>query len=96
MELKRSIAEANESDFSDDEMWNTMPTITTAKRLRGGSKPGRKPNLPRDRHEAHKRIVKDYFAKDALYSDAIFRRRFRMRYFNIKSPIHYNLGVHCF
>jgi hypothetical protein len=35
--------------------------------------------INRDREGAHQRLVADYFAEEPLYSDAMFRRRFRMR-----------------
>jgi hypothetical protein len=35
--------------------------------------------INRDREGAHQRLVADYFAEQPLYSDAMFRRRFRMR-----------------
>ncbi|XP_022030926.1 uncharacterized protein LOC110931861 [Helianthus annuus] len=38
----------------------------------------RNPHIDRDRESAHERLVVDYFADEPLYSEAIFRRRFRM------------------
>ncbi|XP_021986421.1 uncharacterized protein LOC110882797 [Helianthus annuus] len=38
----------------------------------------RNPHIERDRESAHERLVADYFADELLYSEAIFRRRFRM------------------
>jgi predicted ATP-grasp superfamily ATP-dependent carboligase len=35
--------------------------------------------INRDREGAHQRLVADYFAEEPQYSDAMFRRRFRMR-----------------
>jgi len=35
--------------------------------------------IKRDREEAHKHLVKDYFADDSIYNESHFRRRFRMR-----------------
>ncbi|KAL6883427.1 hypothetical protein ACP4OV_010841 [Aristida adscensionis] len=35
--------------------------------------------ISRNREGAHEQLVADYFAEDPLYSDAMFRRRFRMR-----------------
>ncbi|KAL6844872.1 hypothetical protein ACP4OV_025531 [Aristida adscensionis] len=35
--------------------------------------------ISRNREGAHEKLVADYFAEDLLYSDAMFRRRFRMR-----------------
>ena len=47
---------------------------------RGGSMPGKAPNIERGREEAYRRLVNDYFAgPNSTYSDLVFRRRFRMR-----------------
>ena len=46
--------------------------------VRGGSVPGKHGNILRNREEAHDRLWRNYFAQRALYSDADFRRRFRM------------------
>ncbi len=78
-ELKRSIDQANESDASDDDdLWRIL-TAPQKPRNRGGSRPGRRANLPRDRVAAHNRIMNDYFINKPLYDADLFRRRFRMR-----------------
>ncbi|XP_022031206.1 uncharacterized protein LOC110932155 [Helianthus annuus] len=38
----------------------------------------RNPAINRDREGAHERLVADYFADEPLYSETMFRRRFRM------------------
>ncbi|XP_022025096.1 uncharacterized protein LOC110925449 [Helianthus annuus] len=38
----------------------------------------RNPAIDRDRESAHEILVTDYFADEPLYSESIFRRRFRM------------------
>lgn len=45
---------------------------------RGGSRPGRRPNLPGDRVAADLRIRQDYFDRVPLYGEKLFTRRFRM------------------
>jgi hypothetical protein len=44
----------------------------------GGSKPGRRPNLQRDRLAGHERIYRDYFADEPVFGPELFRRRYRM------------------
>ena len=48
-------------------------------RQRGGSYPGRRPNLPRNCLSGHINIWNDYFSENPVYSSNLFRRRFRMR-----------------
>jgi hypothetical protein len=45
----------------------------------GGSKPGRRPNIERDRAKFHDILMKDYFDENPTYDDKHFCRRFRMR-----------------
>ena len=52
------------------------------KQRHGGSKPGKNPNIDRDRVAGHERIMRDYFGwngADPVYSERLFRRRYRMR-----------------
>ncbi|KAA1118879.1 hypothetical protein PGT21_050279 [Puccinia graminis f. sp. tritici] len=44
----------------------------------GGSRPGRRPNLPRGFEEGYQRLYKDYLSPQPIYGDYLFRRRFRM------------------
>jgi hypothetical protein len=44
----------------------------------GGSRPGRRPNLPRGFEEGYQRLYKDYLAPEPVYGDYLFRRRFWM------------------
>ena len=46
---------------------------------RGGSLPGKAPNIDRKRHVYSKLLLQDYFTDNPTYSAAHFRRRFRMR-----------------
>ena len=46
-----------------------------------GSRPGKKLNLERDRAEMNERMMKDYFAENAVYGPNLFRHRYRMRCF---------------
>lgn len=45
----------------------------------GGSRPGRAPNLYRERELGHQQIVRDYFSEQPTYDDSCFRKRYRMR-----------------
>ena len=47
-------------------------------RKRGGSLPGKAPNKNRNWFKGHIRLYNDYFAEVPVYSEAQFRRRFRM------------------
>lgn len=40
---------------------------------------GPRKHINRNRKAAHEQLMADYFAEDSLYSDTMFRRRFRMR-----------------
>ena len=44
----------------------------------GGSKPGKRANLERSFDETYEKLCSHYFSRQPLYSDDIFRRRFRM------------------
>jgi hypothetical protein len=44
----------------------------------GGSKPGKKPNRPRDFSSMNKRFYDDFFSETPLYSEEEFRSRYRM------------------
>ena len=46
---------------------------------KGGSAPGRAPNLARNFQSGHDRIYNDYFSPNPVYPPDVFRRRFRMR-----------------
>jgi hypothetical protein len=46
--------------------------------VHGGSKPGKRPNRPRDFEGSYQRLLHQYFSENPLYDDEIFRRRFRM------------------
>ena len=51
---------------------------------RGGSQTGKRANIERNRHAADQQLHKDCSAPNPIYSDAVFRHRFRMsrRLFN--------------
>ena len=61
---------------SDDEELNESVKIQVR---HGGSRPGRQPNINRERVLGAKRIYSDYFSQNPVYNDRLFRRRFRMR-----------------
>jgi hypothetical protein len=46
--------------------------------VHGGSRPGKKPNLPRNFEGAYQKLIEHYFAELPLYPESMFRRRFRM------------------
>jgi len=52
---------------------------TQTKKKRGGSLPGKHPNLNRNRELYHELLIKDYFCANPTYDDCHFRRRYRMR-----------------
>jgi hypothetical protein len=53
---------------------------TIDKGWRGGSLPGKLPNIERGREDAQRQLLKDYFmGADSTYPESKFRRRFRMR-----------------
>ncbi|KAH9457201.1 hypothetical protein Pst134EA_033057 [Puccinia striiformis f. sp. tritici] len=54
-----------------DDLFNIPPK-------HGGSVKGRSANLPRDFEAGYQRLFKDYFAESPVYTDYLFRRRFRM------------------
>jgi hypothetical protein len=45
----------------------------------GGSRPGRRGNIERDRLEMHARMMKDYFCDNPVFGPSLFRHRIRMR-----------------
>lgn len=45
----------------------------------GGSQPGKAPNVDRDRHGMHDRMMKDYFCESTVYGASLLRRHYRMR-----------------
>ena len=72
-------------DHSDDEQMAQI-VIQTASDFsfdleapcKGGSAPGRAPNLFRDWKTRDVRLFEQYFSKDPIYPESLFRRRFRM------------------
>ena len=67
-------------DDADDAITNILlkniKRKTTPRTL--GSRIGRSPNIDRNFAEGHSRIVKDYLSENPVYSESLFRRRFRM------------------
>lgn len=57
-------------------IWNN--TMKSSELRHGGSRPGKKPNLPRDFDEAESRFERMYFSENPLFDDEKFRRRFRV------------------
>ena len=47
--------------------------------IRGGSRPGKSPNIERFRVEMHHRMISDYFCDEPVYGPNLFRRRYRMQ-----------------
>jgi hypothetical protein len=41
-------------------------------RILGGSRPGKTPNIDRDRHGMHEQMMKDYFSDTHVYGPSIF------------------------
>ena len=60
--------------------WDELDSESDEKHRRklGGSLPGKAPNKNRNRFQGHIRLYNDYFSENPVYSDAQFRRRFRM------------------
>jgi hypothetical protein len=71
MELT-AILEITPLLFDDDDVSERIETV------HGGSKPGKRPNRPRDFEGSYQRLHNQYFSANPLYDDEIFRRRFRM------------------
>lgn len=81
--IKTIQEQAKESDLEDfmfeTSLCNSMQNIFSAKRPKhGGSVLGRKV-VPRDIVAGAKRIFSDYFSEKPVFTEAQFRRRFRMR-----------------
>ena len=81
------LLDESSSDSSDDDddliIEEFFPELLAQQNIvtkRGGSLPGRRANLPRDRMLGHTRLMNDYFCDDAVYNERLFRRRFRMRF----------------
>jgi hypothetical protein len=47
-------------------------------RVLGGSCPGKTPNIDRDRHGTHERMMRDYFSDTPVYGPSIFQQRYRI------------------
>ena len=62
-----------------DSLASWIFTKIKAKMVGSSSRRRTRKYINRDREGAHQRLVADYFAEEPLYSDAMFRRRFRMR-----------------
>lgn len=76
------IAQQIENDF-DDRFAAAMDAQIEGQLL-GTSRCRRRPGgtrryIERNREEAHQRLVADYFSDAPVYTDAMFRRRYRMR-----------------
>lgn len=73
-------------DYGDDEVAAVAGvcvavaagTEPPAKKRRGGSQPGKSPNIDRGRAAADHLLYTVYFAPRPLFPEALFRRRFRM------------------
>ena len=75
---------SSSSDELDDQIdkaiWKCLSSITPSGEGES-SRPRRRAYIERDREKGHARLFNDYFSEDppAVYPDAVFRRRFRMR-----------------
>lgn len=89
---ERALHEELSSDSDDDIVMNMLDFIhndllnrkksSSQKSKHGGSRPGRRPNIDRERAIGHERILRDYYGVDGappIYTDLMFRRRHRMR-----------------
>ena len=86
------LADTDDSSQSDGENHQLqeifLDLIRIAPGTRGGSAPGKRPNLPRNRGAGHDRIMRDYFGLNSTFDDSMFRRRFRMRSQRIVTEAH--------
>jgi hypothetical protein len=57
-----------------------MENEIQGRRSHGGSRPGKRANIDRERDVGHERIMKDYFGENPMYPPHIFRRCFRMQW----------------
>jgi hypothetical protein len=73
--------EANEDEFILELILGLQPVEEDVPppRVVGGSRPGRRGNIERERLQMHARMMKDYFSDNLVYSPSLFQRRFRMR-----------------
>jgi hypothetical protein len=56
-----------------------MENKVQERRSHGGSRPGKRANIDREREIGHDRIMKDYFGEDPVYPPHIFQRHFQMQ-----------------
>ncbi|XP_055589264.1 uncharacterized protein LOC129741548 [Uranotaenia lowii] len=65
-------------DFEQQWLVLAQAAIRKQSRSRGGSQPGKRPNINRQAQDGAKRLMADYFSESSVYTDEQFRRRFRM------------------
>lgn len=64
-------------DNTDEELLMSM--LQSEQQSESSTRPTRRRNvIDRSREEGHSRLVNDYFSENSVYTDAQFRRRFRM------------------
>lgn len=79
-QLLSNIESWTESDSDDDIEQLFAELVDPQPATRGGSVIGRSANLDRQRISGHERIMKDYFIPQPVFTENMFRRRFRMRF----------------
>ena len=83
-QLLQQHAECDEDEREDLLVLRAAANIIAAdqrapkKKKRGGSQPGKQPNIERDHSAGHARLMADYFAPIPIYPAHKFRRRYRM------------------
>ncbi|XP_065079208.1 uncharacterized protein LOC135702144 [Ochlerotatus camptorhynchus] len=68
-----------EEEFAVKLLLHAQGTVfLNAEKRRGGSQPGKRPNINRHAEEGAARLHDDYFSETSTYTNEQFRRRFRM------------------
>jgi hypothetical protein len=72
------LIEDESIDDTDEELLMTM--LEREQQSKSSIRPKQKRKvIDRSREEGHGRLFRDYFSENPVYTDAQFRRRFRMR-----------------
>jgi Plant transposon protein len=79
-ELKKSFEGSEDLQFMESLVMSAPSSVVDDYSIRkGGSRPGKARNVDRDIAGGAERIFNDYFSATPVYSDKVFRRRFRMQ-----------------